>query len=176
MYVIAAVAVIVLAIGGALLGRLIWARTVRGRVVSLAGRYEAIAAGERQLRAVVMHLAESSDEELFAFAQSSSHEDRHLLAEVAARLQHQTDELMGIALPKSLWSTADTLADAAWRVAREAEGATKGKTPDDVLASLGQVDLQAVCTAVAAAERAIEGLREQYGADEEVVYGGGLYI
>lgn len=179
VYIIVAVAVVAfvaLAVGGALLGRYLWARAVRGRIVRLIGRREAIRAAERTLGRVVSHLAEAPDAELVGFATDAGHEDRRSLAEVSANMNVQAEDLIGMPLPKTLWAAGELLADAAWRVGREARRVTEPSRPDDVFDRLGAVDLLEVRQAVAAAEDEIERLEELHAVDEAAVYGGGLYI
>ncbi|MBE0476722.1 MAG: hypothetical protein IBX62_06495 [Coriobacteriia bacterium] len=177
LYVIlAAVAAVALAVGGALLVRYGWKRFVRRRVVRLIGRREAVRAGERTLRAVVVRLAEAPDDEIAAFAADPGDEDRRSLSDVVARMEVQADDLVRMPLPKGLWSAGELLADAAWRLGTEAGRVAGAGGAEEVLERLAGIDLIAVRDAVAAAEAEIVRLEEDHGVEEEAVYGGGLYI
>lgn len=121
-------------------------------------------------------LAEGSDAELRDFAENPDSAERRALHEVATRARMLADELDVTPLPKSLTSTADSLADAAYLIAREAGRVTDEVRGDAALEALGRIDLDAVETYYRAALNAVTAVCEAHGIDESAIYGGGLYL
>jgi hypothetical protein len=171
--VIAVVAAILIAVT-VVLARLAWRRQVRRYIVGLLGRREALVAALKMTEATVVDLAAGNDSQLVAFTLPDS-EERRALAEVARRMRLETSELANLALPKKLWSLADSLGTAAASLGSETArvGEASGEAVLDALAAL---DLAGVRESLRVAQDAFDELSEEYGLKDSAVYGGGLYI
>ncbi|GAV31347.1 hypothetical protein emb_1c0082 [Coriobacteriaceae bacterium EMTCatB1] len=171
---LAALAAIVLA--GVVVGALLlWRRTVKRYLITLIGRREGVRAGLDSFAAVVKRLADASDGDLIAFALDDGHEDRKALREVASRMRVDAIELATMPLPKELIPLADDLSDAAELVAEQAEAISEATGPA-TLDQLAAVDLPGIRRYLDSADAAIAHLKGKYRLEDDVVYGGGLYI
>lgn len=172
-YVIIAVVAVALIALTVVFARLAWRRQVGRYLFALMGQKEAVAAALRSTESVLAGLAAADPEELLRFAGGKT-EEHAALAEIGERMRIAADELASIALPKRLWGIADLLAGAASALADQtgALASARGETALDALSTL---DLTAVRTRIAEAERAIEAAAEAYSATD-ALYGGGLYI
>lgn len=175
LIVLGAVLAIALVAGITVAGVLLWRRTVKRHLVTLIGRREGVRAGLESFAAIVRRLAEASDGELIAFALDDSHEDRKTLREVASRMRVDALELAMMPLPKELVPVADDLSDAAELVMEQAEAIAQPQGPA-ALDGLAAVDLPAIQRLLESADTAIAQLKSKYRLEDEVVYGGGLYI
>ncbi len=175
IYIIAGVASIAAAVVIAVLTRLTWRRKVRRYIVTLVGGRETVRSAFQAVGRVSAELARASDGELIAFATDVDSEDRRMLADIADRMSISSDELQTMALPKRLWPAANALADAAALLGAQASAVSGGQGVE-VLDALGEMDLVGVVSLLEAADATLGDLRERYGASEDAVYGGGLYI
>lgn len=158
-----------------LFARLAWRRQVRRYIVTLVGGREAVKTAFRTVGKVSERLSVANDSELIAFALDPSAEERRTLGDIAERMAISAEDLQTIALPKRLRPAANTLADAASLLGAQVVRASSGEGVE-VLDALGEFDLVAVVSLLEAADAMIGALRERYGAVDDAVYGGGLYI
>lgn len=156
------------------LARLAWRKQMRRYIVGLVGRREAISAGLKTVDGVVLLLSQGDVTDLLAFVHSAS-EERRAVAEVAGLMRIEASELADIALPKRLWSLADTLGEAASLLAEQLRGVgeSEGEAALDALAAL---DLAPIREALKAADSEIDIVSSEYAVTDSAVYGGGLYI
>jgi hypothetical protein len=163
-------------IAGAAIGAvLLWRRTVKRHLITLVGRREGVRAGLESFAAVVKHLADASDGDLIAFALDDAHEDRKTLCEVASRMRVDALELATMPLPKELVPIADDLSDAAELIMEQAEAIAKPEGPE-TLDALTAVDIPAIRSYLDAADALLAEMKAKYRLEDDVVYGGGLYI
>lgn len=148
----------------------------RRALLRLVVRAEAVDAAEKALEETVKRLAVAGDTELEQFADDPDSVERRTMSEVAGRAELLTDELDRMAVPKSLVEVADSLADASYLIAREAERVQDEHLGPDAFDRLAAIDLQAVrAYAQKARLRVIEAC-EVCGLQDTAVYGGGLYL
>jgi len=167
----AALALVVLAI----VGLVLWRRSMRRELQRLLGRREAIHAALKTVERVVSSLADASDGDLVAFALDGDVEDRRALGEVASQMRIQRDELATQALPRALHESADALGEAAGALADQTER-TEAVEGVEVLDALAAIEFSHVRTQLLRADVAVRELAERYGVDEVAFYGGGMYI
>jgi len=173
-YAIIAAAVVVMVAVTIVLSRLAWRRQVRHYLVGLLGRRAAIEAAFKTADSTVRVLAGGSVDDLLAFAEGAS-EERRALAEVAARMTIEAAELADLALPKKLWSLADSLGAAATSLSEQV-GRVGDASGEAVLDALLELDLNASRASLAEADGQIATASTVYGLTDPAVYGGGLYI
>jgi hypothetical protein len=143
-------------------------RLVRGR--------EGVDFARQALGDSLSRLAEGSEAELRAFADHPDSLERRALHEVASRARFIADELDTTALPASLIPAAESLADAAYLISKEAGRVQDDDLGEAALEHLGSIDLDAVETYYRAAIAAVARVCESCGIDDSMVYGGGLYL
>lgn len=175
-YVLVAVGTLAVVAGALVGGWFLYRRQIRRSVVRLIGARESIRAAAEGLEKVLDHLAAAEDETLAEFASHNEHEDRKALHEIATRMRVAGEDLAGLALPKSAWSSATLLERAAFRISEEAGRVGDRTDPVAVLEALAAVDTAAVRQARRTADTELDALRERYGIEDAAVYGGGLYI
>jgi hypothetical protein len=161
--------------GTAVAAVLVWRRTIKRYLVTLIGRREGVRAGLESFSMVVKHLADASDGDLIAFALDDAHEDRKTLREVASRMRVDALELATMPLPKELVPIADDLSDAAELIMEQAEAIAKPDGPE-TLEALAAVDIPAIRRYLESADTVLQELKAKYRLEDDVVYGGGLYI
>ena len=162
-------------VGLAIVGIVLWRRSMKRELQRLLGRREAIHAALRTVERVVSSLADASDADLVAFALDGDVEDRRALGEVASQMRIQRDELAAQALPKALQESADALGEAAGALA-EQTARTEAFEGVEVLDALAAIEFSGVRTQLLRADVAVRELAERYGVDEVAFYGGGMYI
>lgn len=174
---------IAIGVGGVLLlaavgaaGYLGWRALERRYLLQLVSRREAVDASRQALEDSLLRLAEGTDAQLRAFADDPDSIERRALHEVASRARMLADELDTMTLPKPLIPAADALGDAAWVVGREAGKVHDDLVGDAALAALGQIDLTEIAEVNREALAVVTGVCEECGFEDEVVYGGGLYL
>jgi hypothetical protein len=172
--IIAVVAALAL-VGLAVVGFVLWQRSMKQELQRLLGRREAIHSALRTVERVVSSLAEASDGDLVTFALDGDAEDRRALGEVAMQMRIQRDELEAQALPKALHESADALGAAAGALAEQTER-TETVEGVEVLDALAAIEFSSVRTQLLRADVAVRELAERYGVDEAAFYGGGMYI
>lgn len=172
--IIAAAAALAL-VGLAVVGIVLWRRSMKRELQRLLGRREAIHAALKTVERVVSSLADASDGDLVAFAQDGDVEDRRALGEVASQMRIQRDELAVQPLPKALHESADALGAAAGALAEQTER-TEAVEGVEVLDALAAIEFSSVRTQLLRADVAVRELAERYGVDEAAFYGGGMYI
>lgn len=153
-----------------------WRGYVRRALVRLVGGAEAIEAAGNALIDVVTRLAHADDEVLTEFAQEAESSERRALHEVATRTHMLAGELDVVALPKALVPVAETLADAAMVVYREASRVQDAHTESMALDALSQVDLSLVSAYLKSARDRLNEACADNGLSDMAVYGGGLYL
>lgn len=168
--------VVLLGVGGALLGRLLYLRQVRRFLVRLIVGREAVRAAQQALHAAVAHLAEGTNEQFAAFASDPGHEDRKSFSEVRDRMAIAAADMGEARLPKPLWRAADLLETAAKAVSAQSATVAEARSSEAVLDGLAAVDLAAIDRAAEAANTEVDRLCEVYRVKDPAVYGGGLYI
>lgn len=165
-----------------LLGALIaamWLATkaVRRRaLLKLVVRAEAVDAAEKALEETVKRLAVAGDTELERFADDPDSVERRTMSEVAGRAGLLTDELDRMAVPKSLVPVANSLADAAYLIAREAERVKDEHIGPSAFDRLATIDLQMARSYAGKARLRVMEACEVCGLQDTAVYGGGLYL
>lgn len=161
--------------GGGFGAVLLWRRTVKRYLITLIGRREGVQAGLESFSAIVKRLADASDGDLIAFVLDGAHEDRKTLREVASRMRVDALELATMPLPKELVPVADDLSDAAELIMEQAEAIAESDGPE-TLNALAAVDIAAIRGFLDAADVLLHELKAKYRLEDDVVYGGGLYI
>lgn len=152
-----------------------WRRMVKRHLVQLIGKREGVRAGLASIERVVAGLAQSSDGELVAIALDPDAEERRALAEIASRMRIAAEDLATMALPKQLIDAANDMSDAAELLWEQSE-AVVAADGVGVLDALAAIDLAPVRRFLSDADAGIAALQAEFHVDEQVVYGGGLYI
>jgi hypothetical protein len=176
VYIIALVAIIAAAVGGAVLGRWLYQRQVRRSLVRLLGRRESVLAAVDGLGRVIEHLLGDEEDAMGRFAADAASEDRRAVADVASRMRIAADDLHSMALPKRLWPIAEEMERAARAVAAQAGRVGEAATPDEALDALAAIKLGDVRADIAAANEHLQPLLDAFRVSDPAVYGGGLYI
>lgn len=153
-----------------------WRAYERKQLLRLIGRLEALEAAAQALMDAIGRLSESPDDEIEAFAADIHAPERRVLAEVHSRATLLQDELDHLPVPKRLAPIADSIADAAFVVAREAGCITDADTDGDALDHLAAIDLEAVAGYTAQARMKLGAMCAVCGLEDTAIYGGGLYL
>lgn len=153
-----------------------WNRAVSRYVMVLVAKREEARSVRRAFEEILGGLRLSSRKRRAAFADDRNAVERHSLADLAAHARVLAEELNTLALPARLIPAAEALADAADILAEEVGGAGEGSIGDVSLEAIESADLDRVSRAFAHADSMLAPLAEEYGADEQDVYGRGLYI
>lgn len=157
------------------LGRWTYGVLSRRYLIQVVSRREGVRASCVTLEAIVRDFAGGHEMPTGRGLRSSA-EHRKTLIELAHRMEIVSEELDTMPLPRSLWPSANALADAAYIIAEEARRVGESDDPEAVRAALGEVDPKRAAGAFAAADVTVRHASERYKLDEAVVYGGGLYI
>jgi hypothetical protein len=171
-----AAGVIVVLAGATIAGVLAYRAAEERYVLRLVRSREGLDFVRQALGDSLGRLAEGTEAELRTFAARPDAAERKALHEVASRSRLLADELDSMALPASLVSAAEALADAAHLIAVEADKVGAASTGEQALEELGSIDLDAVETYYRAAIAAVQLVCEACGIDDSAVYGGGLYL
>ncbi|MDI6900352.1 MAG: hypothetical protein QMC79_01490 [Anaerosomatales bacterium] len=158
-----------------LLARAAWRRQARRYVARLTSYREAVKAAFESVRRMSATFANGDDAALVAFAFEAETEERRALGEIAARMDIAAEELAVMALPRRLVAPADALADAASALAAQAREIADAHG-DAALDALGRIDLVSVVSLLQDGTEQLARAAEAYGAEQDTVYGGGLYI
>ncbi len=153
-----------------------WNRAMRRYMMALVAKREEARSIRRAFEEIVRGLRLGSDKRQAAFADDPNAVERHSLADLASRARVLAEELNTMALPARLIPAAEALADAADILAEEVGGAGEGSIGDVSLEAIESADLDRVGRAFAHADSILVPLAEECGADEQDVYGRGLYI
>lgn len=153
-----------------------WRYTERRYLLRLVGRLEAIEAVRAALTEACARLADASSADIAAFAQDPDSADRHALSSVATHATILVEELDTMPVPPGLRQAAESLADAAFTVARESGRVREEQTGEEVLEVLATIDLQSTAAYVGRAREAVLARCEACGLDDQSLYGGGLYL
>ncbi|GAB4283154.1 MAG: hypothetical protein Kow0067_03860 [Coriobacteriia bacterium] len=158
-----------------LLARAAWRRQARRYVARLMSYREAIKAAFESVRRMSAAFVNGGDDALVAFAFEAETEERRAFAEIAARMELAAEELAVMALPRRLVAPADALSDAASALAEQAREISDAQG-DEALDALGRIDLVSVVSLLQNGTEQLASAAEAYGAEQDTVYGGGLYI
>lgn len=153
-----------------------WNRAVRRYITVLVAKREEARSVRRAFEEIVRGLRLGSHQRQAAFAGDPNAVERHSLADMASRARVLAEELNTMALPARLVPAAEALADAADILAEEVSRAGEGSIGDESLEAILSTDLDRVVRAFAHADSMLAPLAEEYGANEQDVYGRGLYI
>ena len=153
-----------------------WNRAVRRYAHHLVGKREEARSIKRALEELLGQLRTGPDEERARFADDPEAIERHSLSDLAARARVLAEELNTMPLPRRLVPSGEALADAVDVLAEEAERAGEGSNGDERLEALTMADLERVGRAFAFADARLGPLCQEYGVDDESMYGRGLYI
>jgi hypothetical protein len=176
IYGVAFVAIVVVGVGGALLGRFLYTRQVRRSLVRLLGRREAVIASAKGLERVIEHLLGDEEDALATFAADPASEDRRAIDDMASRMRMAADDLHGMALPKRLWPIAEEMERAARSIAVQAGKVGEATTPDEALDALAAIELHGIRAEIDSANEHLQPLLDAFRVHDPAVYGGGLYI
>lgn len=155
---------------------LAWRAYTRRVLLRLVVRAEAIEAAGQALVETVSRLAAGDDAALEGFASDSESSERRALHEVATRAHMLAYELDRMSLPRSLTQVAESLADAAVVVDREASRVQDPHHGEAALDALTSVDLESVTAYMRSARSRLNDECVTHGLDDMAVYGGGLYL
>lgn len=148
----------------------------RRALLRLVVRAEAVEAAQQALEESIRRLAIAGDTELEQFADDPESVERRTMGEVASRARLLTDELDRMAVPKPLIHVADSLADAAFLIAKESERVSDADVGPAAFDKLASIDLKlARKYAERARLRVIEAC-DVCDLEDTAVYGGGLYL
>lgn len=153
-----------------------WNRAMRRYIMVLVAKREEARSIRRAFEEIVRGLRLGSHQRQAAFADDPNAVERHSLADLASRARVLAEELNTMALPARLIPAAEALADAADILAEEVSRAGGGSIGDESLEAISSPDLDRVGRAFAYADSMLAPLAEKYGANEQDVYGRGLYI
>lgn len=156
------------------LARRAWRRQVRRFLVQLQARREALRAALDTLERLLRALSEADAATILAFSGPVS-EERAAVAEIAARMHLEAQDLSDLALPKDLWPLADALGSAAEALVRAATPIGEGEG-EAVLESLARLDLSSARTALGTVDLLLIAVSTEYELADPAVYGGGLYL
>jgi hypothetical protein len=170
------VGVLLLIAAGAAAGWFGWKSFERRSLMRIVTRTESVEAAAQALLDVFTRLSEADDATLEEFARDPETSERRALYEVGLKADMVTDELDRMRLPRSLVSVAESVADAAYLIARESRVVGENDTGDDALAKLSSMNLEAVQEYTAQARRRVHESCTECGLEETNVYGGGLYL
>ena len=176
LYLIIGVVAVALVAGIVIAAIVLYRRQVRRALIGLTGRREAVRAAYNALESVFVSLAESSKDDLAAFAVDPGSEHRKALEELHSRMRIQAEELADIALPKRLWEAADLLCAASGSLAAETGRVGEANGAEGVLDALGKIDVRGIAAVLRLANAEIDRLLVEHRIEDPAVYGGGLYI
>lgn len=175
LYGVLAAAAALVVVGG-LGGFLLYRSYANKAIVRLVGYREAIRAAYRALEATFASLMEEAPDEMLAFATQPDNDRRRALEELCDRMTVVAVELGEMALPKTAWRSADLLMEAAKGVRDEIGKITGARSPEGVLASVAELDVEGMRTAMADAGTELDSVLAAAKIKDSAVYGGGLYI
>lgn len=148
----------------------------RRALLRLVVRAEAVEAAEKALEDSVRRLASAGDTELEQFADDPESVERRTMGEVASRARLLADELDRMAVPRSLVHVADSLADAAFLIAQEAERVRDEDVGPVAFDRLAAIDLKLARQYAEKARLHVIDACDVCGLEDTAVYGGGLYL
>lgn len=175
LYAVLAATLALIVVGG-VGGFFLYRTYARRAIVRLIGYREAIRAAYRALESTFASLMEEPAEEMLAFASEPDNDRRRALEELCERMTVVSLELADMALPKSAWQAADLLMQAAKRVRDEIGKITGARSPETVLTSITELDVEGMRTAMADAGTELDEVLKAAKIKDSTVYGGGLYI
>lgn len=169
------VAVAVLAI--AAFAALVAYREYRRRLLlRLVVRAEGLDVAAQALIDTITRLSQAQNDELVLFAADPESPERRVLGDVASRAGAIMHELDVMPLPAALVSAAESLADAAFVLHREASRVTDEDADGDSLDHLSEIEIAPIRDYLDAARKRVTLVAVGLHMDETSVYGGGLYL